>query len=1029
MIRRPFSWTHAARLLRLLLCAGCCWLPAIPSRAELLPIQPYTTASGLARDVVWCIVQDSRGFLWFCTAEGLSRFDGYSFTTFGSEDGLPGKSVTDLIEARDGTIWVATDDGLTRLDPGARFRGMEGKGSAAPLFKTFRPEGSQARRSLRTLLEARDGALYVGTFDGLFRFFPDQETFEPIFLDDPKKQSGKFQINDLLEDSAGNLWIATRYLGLICRHPDGTLDYHLRVFQPPAGNIRSIAFDGQGGIWAGGYDGVRHLVPDAHGGMEAGDWLTASDGLPDRQVYSLYRGPGPQERLIVGAAFGIAMLSERSGRPAFDAIGPRQGLSLIKTISVSEDRSGNVWVGSDGSGAFKIGRTGFTSFSSRDGLPAPYCISFLHDRSGALYASTHTMEGQTALSRLDGSPQAAFRINVPSGLKGRGWGNAQLTFQDRLGDWWVPTAQGLVRFSRVARPENLATARPSAVYTTRDGLASPDIFRLFGDSRGDVWISAYGLHRYKRAEDRIVHLEDDGPHALGEDASGDVWLGGWNGDLARYRGDHIDRFKESDGVPAGAIEAIFLDSKHRLWIGSTDGGAARIDDPSASRPVFKRITPAQGVSSSQVNCFVEDRWGRIYLGTGRGVDMLDPDSGRIRHFTTADGLLGSDVSIADVDASGNLWFGTQAGLSRLVPRPPEPARPPPVWISSLSVAGLRQPMNLLGERSLQGLELDPSQHDVEIGFVGLDYSAGEKLRYRFRLEGAEGGWSEPSERRLVNYANLSAGDYRFTVKALDSDGQESPVPATVSFTILPPLWQRSWFLALCAAAAASLAYALHRFRVAQLVRLERVRTRIASDLHDDIGASLSRIAMQSDLVKLPLVSAEQAQRLLSDIGESARSLVDAMSDIVWSIDPKRDDLASLAARVRQFALGMFEPRGIVLDLQVPEEARKVQLVPEDRRHLLLLIKEAVNNIARHSGCRHVWITLSMEGSRLRVEVRDDGSGFTEDAARRAPSTGGGHGLRSMTARAEQLRGTLSVDSIPGRGTTLLLSCTLQQSGA
>ena len=1028
MNRRHLFRTRPARLLRhlLLLCIACPGLGALPAYAEILPIQSYTTANGLARDLVGCIVQDSRGFLWFCTGEGISRFDGYSFTSFGRMDGLPGRAAADLIEARDGTIWVATDDGLTRLDPGARFRGVEGNGSATPLFKTFRPEGSPATRNLRTLLEARDGALYVGTFDGLFRFSPGDERFEPVFLDDPKKQAGKFQINDLLEDSAGNLWIATRYLGLIRRRPDGGLDHYLRAFDPPFGNIRALAFDGKGGIWAGGYDGLRHLLPDDHGGLRVAAWLTASEGLPDRQIYSLYRGPDPHDRLIVGAVFGVAILAKAANEKfRLEAIGPRQGLSLVKTISVSEDHSGNIWVGSDGSGAFKIGRTGFTSFSAKDGLPGPFAVSFLHDRRGALYASTHTMDAQTALNRLDGSPGPTLHVNVPSRLKGRGWGIAQLTFQDPLGDWWVPTAEGVVRFSGVERAEELAKSHPSAVYATREGLASADVFKLFGDSRGNVWISANGLFRYERAANRILKLDDDGGHAMGEDASGGVWIGGWNGDLARYQDGRVDRFTAAAGVPAGAIEAIFLDSRRRLWIGATDGGAARIDDPAAPKPVFRSV---RGLASSQVNCFVEDHWGRIYMGTGRGVDVLDPDTGRIRHFTTADGLLGSDVTLAGSDAAGNLWFGTQAGLSRLVPQPPDPRRPPPIWISSLSVAGIRQPINLLGERALAGLELDASQHDVEIGFVGLDYSAGEKLRYRFRLEGAEEGWSEPSERRRVNFANLSAGRYRFLVKAVDSDGQGSSLPATVSFTILPPLWQRGWFISLCGLTAAALAYALHRYRVSHLLRLERVRTHIASDLHDDIGASLSRIAMQSDLVKLPLVSAEQAQRLLSDIGESARSLVDAMSDIVWSIDPKRDDLASLAARVRQFALGMFEPRGIALDLKVPDDARKVQLVPEDRRHLLLLIKEAVNNIARHSGCRHVWITLDTEGSRLRMEVRDDGSGFTQSSAGPAPA-GGGHGLRSMTARAEQLRGTLSVDSAPGRGTTLSLRCTLQQTGA
>ncbi len=1038
MNRRIPSWNPPRSFLRHLFFAAFLQTCLPWARSETLPIQHFSTAGGLAQDLVSCVVQDSRGFLWFCTGEGVSRFDGYSFTSFGDEEGLPGKVVSDLIESHDGAIWIATDDGLARLDPPSLFRTASDRPAGPPrttpshggsrtLFRTFRPKAGAGARALRTLLELRDGSLLVGTFAGLFRFDPRSERFASVELGEADESAGRLQINDLLEDPGGDVWIATRYLGLIRLHADGRLDRTLPPLEPPAGNIRALAFDGNGGLWAGGSDGLRHLIPDSTGRLVPGGLTTVSDGLSDNQVYSLFRDSG--DRLVVATSFGIALSTANGGTgPQFAALGPRQGLSLIKAIAVSEDRSGNFWVGSDGSGAFKVAQAGFTSFGAQDGLPGPYCVSFLHDRLGRLYASTHTKEMETQLSRLEGSPLPSFRINVPRSIRGRGWGVAQLTLQDHLGDWWIPTAQGLVRFS-VKSAEELTAASPRVIYTMKDGLPSDDIFRIFEDSHGVVWVGANGLARFDRASGRFEKLGSDAPHSFGEDASGNVWIGGWDGDLMRVRQGGMDRFTASDGAPKGAIETVFRDSRDRLWIGSSEGGVARVDDPASPHPTFVHLTRSQGLSSNQVNAVTEDRWGRIYLGTARGVDMLDPATGRIRHFTTDDGLAGSEITIAAADASGNLWFGTQAGLSRLTPRPPEARRPPPVWISSLSISGVRQPINLLGEISLEGLNLDPSQHDIEIGFVGLDYSAGEKLRYRYRLQGAEEPWSDPADRRSVNYANLSGGHYRFAVKAVDSDGQESPHEASVSFTILPPLWQRGWFLALLGILTATLVYALHRYRVSHLLKVERVRTRIASDLHDDIGASLSRIAMQSDLVRLPeVVPPAQAQRLLADIGESARTLVDSLSDIVWSIDPKRDDLASLAARIRRFALGMFEPLGVVLELKVPEGAGKILLAPEDRRHLLLILKEAIHNVARHSGCRHVWITLASEGSRLRVEVRDDGRGFAEGAAQ-LKMTVGGHGLKSMASRAEQLRGSLRVDSSPGQGTTLRLTCNLQQSRA
>jgi signal transduction histidine kinase len=238
----------------------------------------------------------------------------------------------------------------------------------------------------------------------------------------------------------------------------------------------------------------------------------------------------------------------------------------------------------------------------------------------------------------------------------------------------------------------------------------------------------------------------------------------------------------------------------------------------------------------------------------------------------------------------------------------------------------------------------------------------------------------------------------------------------MSFTVLPPFWRTGWFLLLAVALAVSSAYALLRYRLAQLLRLERMRTRIAADLHDDIGSSLSRIAIQSELVRRPAaLPPREVERLLLDIGESARSLVDSMSDIVWSIDPRRDDLASLAARLRQFALGILEPLDIVFDLSVPESSASVHLAPERRRHLYLILKEAIHNVAKHAACRRLEIRIRLDGGRLHVEVEDDGRGFAEPRR-------DGHGLRSMRSRAALLGGSLGISSVPGSGTRLELTC-------
>ncbi|MBI3448626.1 MAG: hypothetical protein HY049_06905 [Acidobacteria bacterium] len=1001
------------------------------ARAEQLPFTVYTTTSGLPRDGIACAYQDSRGFIWLCTADGLSRFDGYEFTTIGPGQGMPSPVVSDVIESRDGTLWVATAAGLARIAPHGS-AGRDSRGEAGSL-KIFVPEGEPSRRNLRTLIEAGDGSIWIGTWDGLLRFDPRTGSFESVEIAEPSGLEGIRQINAFLPDGEGGIWIATRYLGLLHRRRDGGLDRFFVPPAPPYGNLRALAPDGEGGFWAGGYEGLLHVAPGADGGVRVIARLTATDGLLDNQIYALVRTT--DGRILAGGTYGVSVLTRGPGASTRISVwDASRGLKVLAVVALAEDRNGNVWIGSTYDGAWKLARDGLTTYFAGDGLPGPHCVSFLRDREGRLLASTHTKDLQTVLNLLQGPPFPAVKINVPSTNSGRGWGISQLTFQDHLGDWWVPTGHGLLRYSGVARWEDLARAIPSAIYTTKDGMPSDEIFRLFEDSRADVWISAYSVMRWRRSSGKIERigppiLPAEAANAFAEDASGNVWLGYGGAELVRYRDGRSQTFTAKDGVPAGAIAAIFRDSRDRLWIASTDEGVARVDDPAAEKPTFVHYSTAEGLTNRSVNAVAEDRFGRIYLGTGKGVDVLDPATGKLRHLTPADGLAGSEISLAAADREGAVWFSSTGGVSRLVPRAPEPRSPPPVWITDLRVGGVRRAASLLGETGIDGIALAPDQRELEIGFVGLDFGVGERLRYQYRLGGAGGEWSAPTETRAVNFARLAPGAYRFAVRALNSDAQGSPVPATVGFSISPPIWQRGWFLLLAAAAAAGLVTAFHRLRVRRLLEVERVRTRIAADLHDDLGASLSRIAIQSELVRRPgVLGAAESQRILGDMGDSARALVESMSDIVWSIDPRRDDLASVVARLRQFSLGLLEPLGASFGITAPAGDPPLPLAPETRRHLYLILKEAVNNAAKHSGCRRVSIDLRVEAGRLRAEVRDDGGGFTPPEPSAPVAGRGGHGLQNLRARAAEMGGALRIASAPGEGTAVTLVCDLAPAG-
>ncbi|HYW72504.1 MAG TPA: two-component regulator propeller domain-containing protein, partial [Pyrinomonadaceae bacterium] len=571
------------------------------------------------------------------------------------------------------------------------------------------------------------------------------------------------------------------------------------------------------------------------------------------------------------------------------------------------------------------------------------------------------------------------------------------------------------------------TLRPS-IYTTADGLASMQVFRLFEDSQGEIWVSTIGapngLARFGGASLKLEDLsnaaglpapKDDLARAFGEDTTGNVWIGFGSG-VARFQSGHATFYSTNAGLPPGGIQAIFSDHAGRLWLGSLRSGLIRIDHPEAERPVFVNYSTAQGLSSNTTEAITEDLQGRIYVGTGRGLDQFDPLTGHIKHFSTFDGLAPGAMNAAFRDRDGALWFSTQKGLSRFVPESATSSAAPPIIINGLRVMGTAQHVSAVGEREMLLADLGAGQNQIQIDFVGLSFAVGDLLRYQYKLEGSGGDWSTPTDQRTVNFASLSPGHYRFLVRALNSDGVTSTQPAVVSFTILPPIWARWWFLLAALFVFMLAIYALYRYRVSRLLELERVRTRIASDLHDDIGSNLSLIAGLSEVLRQQARTADsQIAERLGVIANASRQSVEAMGDIVWAVNPKRDNVVDLAHRMRRFANDSLTPRNIEFHLNAPPVKQNVRVNAEVRREVFLIFKEAINNIARHSGCRNANAALKIERGRLMLIVQDDGRGFDETGSDY------GHGLESMRRRAEKLGGKIEMSSRNGEGTTVSLT--------
>lgn len=288
------------------------------------------------------------------------------------------------------------------------------------------------------------------------------------------------------------------------------------------------------------------------------------------------------------------------------------------------------------------------------------------------------------------------------------------------------------------------------------------------------------------------------------------------------------------------------------------------------------------------------------------------------------------------------------------------------------------------------------------------------------LLGVDRNWSHPTDQRTVNFATLSPGSYRFLVRAVNWKGLVSSEPAEMDFQLLPPLWRRWWAQGLLAIMVASGAYTLYRFRLGQLLELERLRTRIATDLHDDIGSNLTQISILTEVVRQKVgQDAQSVGESLSRIADLSRELVDSMSEIVWAVNPKRDHLGDLAQRMRRFASDVLSARNVGFDFHAPEESQDRDLRTDKRRQVFLVFKEGINNIVRHSECKRVSVELGVDRGQILLTLRDDGRGF-DPAKVNASNSGQGHGLQSMAERARSIGAEFHVASQPGRGTNISL---------
>jgi len=831
---------------------------------------------------------------------------------------------------------------------------------------------------ITSLLIDKRGTLWVGTETGLNRFDPGTGEFRKLPKRSPAASiAGTKLVRHIYEDREGMLWLCTLNGGVLRFDPRSDTVVSFRPGNPPDTRLGSnIAFvateDLKGRIWVAHLYGID--VIDPHVGIvqtfrhDPGDPFSPSGG----RVYSVFRDHAGT--MWFGAA--------GSGLNRYDAQRNRFGLYRggrvrkpgeedYQVFAILETRDGSVWLGST-EGLEVFDPTTATAKPAASVLkrisktPSVDVLSLYQDRDGYLWVGYR--DGRN-LERINLQTGTIRRYPIPSGRS---------IYQDRDGEMWIG-------------------------------------FWLDGVARLDAATGRYRIYRNDLSHPDSIH--GGGAWAFFEDQEGRIWMGTWTaGGYLNLFDKTTGRFSrlapgagESEHRTAVNVRAIVKESDGTVWLGTYGNGLHHFNPHTNS---FEYFYEQQGLPNNFIKGLLLDKSDHLWISTERGISRLDLRTRQFRNFTTNDGLQG-DIFLSGSAfraPDGTLYFGGEHGLNFFHPDSiRDDLTPPPVVITGFRIFDREQVPSFWRGTTI---DLDYSQDFISFEFVGLDYTDPARNQYTYILDGFDRDWIEAGTRRYAAYTHLGGGSYTFRVRASNSDGVWNEAGASLRIQISPPFWERWWFIlgaVLFIAAVVSMAF---RIRLRQQLALERLRQRIASDLHDDVGTELSSIVLGSQYLArtLPLDTSDRMK--IDNLGGIAQTTHEMMRDIVWVLRSDNDTLEELIVKMREVADRLLTGRTYVFHSPSVRGSRPLPL--EMKRNLFLFYKEALNNIVRHSGATSVEISFTVLEKGLTLRIKDNGRGFGE------LQTASGTGLRNLSARADAMGAKVSIESDPGGGTVIRL---------
>jgi signal transduction histidine kinase/ligand-binding sensor domain-containing protein len=932
--------------------------------------QAWVMENGLPQNTVQALAQTEDGFIWLGTEVGLVRFDGNGFQVFdrNSSPALPGNDVRCLLASNDGTLWIGTSEGLAQWKNGV------------VTFMTAKD--GLPEEAIVSLQSSGQSGIVMGTARGNFGY-------------------------------ANGKWTRVISVQVV---PPGNVDF---VAELPGGE-RAVA-------------SKKAVVIFRGNGVVAR--LTVDRELPGSKIQALFADR--EGSLWIGMNRGLARWT--GGK--LEVLPVTDSLATASVLALMEDHEGNIWAGTEMGGLHILRDQRFRTFGARDGLSSDNTTAVVEGVAGKLWVGT----GGAWLNalQLTGVQGDAARINSVRDVL---LSNVILSLAAAPdGDLWVGTPDGLNRI------------RGSAVdsFTSADGLPDDFIRSLLVDKDGSLWIGTRrglshwsfqsGAKDLKRTRPRMETftqangLGSDLVGAMTRDSNGDLWIATLAG-LSRMHAGKIENFTTANGLSSNVITALLARSNGTLAIGTQDRGWDVWDGRK-----FTAVAQ-EAPNQTSIHAIVDDAGGNLWFATGNGIARCDSGgmSGVVNggalagdcsdwlEFGTADGLRSRETATNSHPSAwrsrgGHLWFATPKGLVEVDPEHfPVNTVPPPVSLERFAVDDVDQALHAADS----SLVLPPGHVHFQFNYAGLSFTAPQKVRYRYILEGFDKGWTEAGSRRTAYYTSLPPRRYTFRVQAANNDGVWNTAGAALTFELRPQFYQTTWFYVLLSAMLAGLIGLLLRRRLmlaeSEFRAVLGERSRIAREIHDTLAQGYVGVSVQlevlAELLRKSKVEAA-AKQLDMTRGYVREGLADARQSI-WALRSQDSGETTLPVRLRRM---VEAARGGGLQSTVSIFGAYRSLDAEMEREILRVAQEAIHNVNKHAGAKNLFVQLEYGPNHIVLEVRDDGRGFVAVANHQSPA--GHYGLTGMRERAAAIGGTLEVTSEQGIGTTVRLHVkTAKESG-